>query len=166
MIVHLDDVCVFETPSARNGVGRYAGEPEARQGLHLVSAGEAARRIMPRLVLDDPRHLGAAVEIHPPGHDGIDRTRHVPHVVASDLARGVGEPVRELRRLRIEQEPWGLDRIAGNADDARLLLLQGSGLVGVHDAVTLPVLSWLILTTMLSGRISKRPVLSAFGISV
>src|SRR5262249_29051410 len=75
---------------------------------------------MPRLVLDDPRHLGAAVEIHPPGHDGIDRARHVPHVVSSDLARRVGQPVRELRRLRIEQEPWGLDRITGNADDTRL----------------------------------------------
>ena len=61
----------------------------------------------------------------------------MPHIVASHLARGVGEPVRELRRLRIEQEPRRLDRIAGDADHARLLLLQGPALVGVDDAVDL-----------------------------
>src|SRR5262245_43192564 len=79
-------------------------------------------------------HLGATVEVHPPGHDGIDRASHMPHVVAADLARGVSEPFGEFCRLRIEQEPRRLDRIASNADDARLLLVQGSGLVGVDDA--------------------------------
>ena len=45
MIVHLDDLSVFGAPRARNGVGRYPGEAEAGQGLHLVAAGEAAGRI-------------------------------------------------------------------------------------------------------------------------
>ena len=86
MIVHLDDLGVLDAPGAWNGVGRYPGEAEAGQGLHLVAAGEAAGRIVPGFVLDDPRHLGAAVEIHPPRHDGIDRAGHVPHVVAAHLA--------------------------------------------------------------------------------
>jgi choline dehydrogenase-like flavoprotein len=31
-------------------------------------------------------HLGATIEVHPSGHDGIDGARHMTHVVASHLA--------------------------------------------------------------------------------
>ena len=91
---------VFRAPRARYGVGCYPGEAEAGQRLHFVAADEAARGIVPRLVLDDACHLRAAVEIHPTRHDGVDRGGRVPHVVAADLSRGVGESLRKFRRSR------------------------------------------------------------------
>jgi hypothetical protein len=60
----------------------------------------------------------------------------VGHVVAPDLARGVGEPVRELGRGRVQEQPRGLDRVAGDADDPpflHLLLAVGIGIEHARD---------------------------------
>src|SRR5215831_20237567 len=98
MVVHLDDLRVLGAPRALNGVGCYASKSESGQGLHLVPASKAAGRIMPRFILDDSSHLGATVEVHPPGHDGIDRARHMPHVVAAACSCGRPGP-RSWRAL-------------------------------------------------------------------
>src|ERR1700736_6374688 len=95
MIIILNDAGVVSTPGARNGVGRDPGKTKTRQRLHLITTGKAARRIMPRFILDDPGHLGTAVEIYQPWHDRIDGATHVTHVIAPDLARGVGKPIWE-----------------------------------------------------------------------
>src|SRR4029077_16231208 len=105
-----------------------------RGGLDLVPAYDAAGSTEPGFVLDDPRHLGTPVEIHPTRHDGVDRAGHVPHIVAPHLTGRAREPVREFRGLGIQQQPWRLDRVAGYADRARLLLVQRAGLVGIDYA--------------------------------
>ena len=66
--------------------------------------------------------------------DGVDRAGRVAHVVPADLARAVGQPVRELGRGRVQQQARALDRIAGDADDPRLLHLLLAVLVGIEHA--------------------------------
>src|SRR5690606_34222041 len=105
-----------------------------RQRLQLVTADEAARRIVPRLVGDDSGHGGATVEMHRLLEDAIDRAGRMPHVVLADLTGRVREAVGEHRRMRVQEQPRTLDRVAGNGDDARFLLVQLAVLVGIDDA--------------------------------
>ena len=67
-----------------------------RQRLHLETADETALRIVRRLVGDDAGHRGTAPHPHRLVEYRVDRPGHVPHVIAADLAGGVGEPVGEF----------------------------------------------------------------------
>ena len=113
-----------ELPAPGTGVeeGGHEGQPE-REGLQLVAADEAARGVVMRLVLHDPRHRRPAPHPHGPVEDPVDRTGDVTHVVASDLSRGVRQPVREHRGGRVQKEPRALDGVARDADDAGGLTL-------------------------------------------
>ncbi len=109
------------------------GRPSA-QRLQLIAADETARRIVARLVLDDAGHRRAAPHLHRLVEDRVDRAGGVAHVVLADHARGIGEPVGEHRRGGIEQQARAFDRVAGDADDPRLLHLQIAVLVEILDA--------------------------------
>src|SRR6185369_15947921 len=69
---------------------------------------------------------------------GVDRSGHVPHVVAADLPRRIGQAVGVPARRRVQQQARTFDRIARYADDARLLALHIPVLVRVDDRVHLP----------------------------
>ena len=81
-------------PGARVEEGGHERQAE-RQRFHLVAAAEAALRIVPGLVHDDPGHRGAAVHVHGFVEHGVHAAGHVPHVVAADLAGAVGEAIRK-----------------------------------------------------------------------
>ena len=131
-----------------------------------IAADEAALRVVRRLVGDDAGHRRAAVHVHRLVEYRVDRAGHVPHVVAADLAGGVGEPVGELARFGQQQQPRRLDRVAGDADDARLLPLLLAILVEIDDAVDLAGRVMLDPGGVAFGRTSRLPVSSPFGISV
>ena len=114
--------------------------------------------MMPAMVV--PR-----IHVHRLVEDGIDRAGHVPHVVPADLAGGVGETVRELGRGRVQQQARALDRVAGDADDARLLALLLAVLVGIDHGRDLARRIVLDLQRLAFGRTSRLPVFSPFGIS-
>ena len=61
----------------------------------------------------------------------------MPHIIAPDLARGIGEPVGEHRRGRIEQQARAFERIAGDRDHARFLALHLAVGIHINDAVDL-----------------------------
>ena len=64
-----------------------------RQGFQLIAADEPAFRIVARLVAHDARHGGAAIHVHRIVEHRVDAAGRMAHVVASDLAGAVGEPV-------------------------------------------------------------------------
>ena len=105
-------------PGARVDERGEERRPE-RERLHVVAADEAAVGVVARLVGDDPRHRLAAVHVHGLVERGVHRSREVAHVVASDLAAGVGQPVRVQARLGDQQQPRRLDGVAGHETTAR-----------------------------------------------
>ncbi len=119
-------------PGARIEKGGVEGEAE-REGFQLIAADEAACGVVARLVAHDAGHGGAAIHVHRPLERRIDAAGHVPHVVAPDLARAVGEPVGEHRRDAVQQQPRAFERIAGDRDHARLLALMRPRRVGIDD---------------------------------
>src|SRR5258706_6009167 len=56
------------------------------------------------------------------------------HVVSPNMAAGVAEPVRELRRRRIQKQPRRLDGVACNSDGTSFLTLLIAILVNVDNA--------------------------------
>src|SRR5215472_14838784 len=89
---------------------------------------------MPGLVLDQPRHLRAAVPVYRTRHNAEHRSGGVPHIVATDLVHRVGEAIRVFPRLRLQQKHGGCNRIAGNGDDASFLLVHGPRSIGIDHA--------------------------------
>ncbi len=110
------------TPATRIKEGGHEGHAE-RQRFQLISPDEAARRVVFRLVPDDPGHGRAAIEMDRLLEHSVNGTGRVAHVVLADLAGGIGETIGKFIRGRIEQEAGALDGIAGDAHDAGLLAL-------------------------------------------
>ena len=122
VVVLLHDPGEVAPPGTRVQERGQEGRAERVQ-LQVVAADEAAPGVVARLVGDDARHRLAAVHPHRLVERGEHRPGDVPHVVPPHLAAGVRQPVREQRRGGVQQQPCGLDRVAGDAHDARLLAL-------------------------------------------
>ena len=106
----------------RRSLRRHSRDSPRR--LDEVAAREVALGLVVLLVHDEPRLTRALVEIHGPGHHGIDDARHVAHVISPDVAGRVAQAVRKQAGRRVEQEARGLDDVAGNGDGPRLLLVR------------------------------------------
>ena len=133
VVVPLHDLGEAAAPGARAEEVGQEGRAEGVQ-LHVVAADEAAPGVIARLVGHDARHRLTAVHPHWLVERGEHRPGHVPHVIAPYLAAGVRQPVRKERGSGVQQEPRGLDRVAGDADGARPLALLASPGVDVDDA--------------------------------
>ncbi len=124
------------SPAARLHEGRRIGQPE-RQSLQVVAAVEAALRIERDLVGHHRADIEAAVHVDRLAMDRHRGRGRVVHVVAADLPRRVGQPVREQAGRRVQQQPRRFDRIARHADHARLLQVLAPLAVGVQHAIDL-----------------------------
>ena len=87
---------------------------------------------------------------------GIDRAGHVAHVVPPDLARAVGEPVREHGGGRVQEKPRALDRIAGDTDDARALDMLIAVGIDIEHARDLAGIVMLDLQHLACSRLSSK----------
>ena len=102
-------------------------------GFHFVAACKSALRVVTRFVAHDACHGRSAVHVNRVLEHAIDRSGHMAHVVAPDLAGAVCQSVREQGRGRQQEQTGRLDRVTGNAHQACLLPLLLAVLVEVDD---------------------------------
>src|SRR5271166_16688 len=85
------------------------------------------------LVLDPAGHRVPTVHPYRFIEYGPHRAVRVTHVVFPDLSRRVRQSLWALGSCGVEQDPRCFNGVAGNADNARPLLMMIALLVGVHD---------------------------------